>query len=176
MNSFCVVGLTEYLILDKKNMKKIIFLLMFVLLHIFYNATVFSTADNNFLKILIEIDKNIQINKNLKKHNIDDTIILAIIKKESNFKQYAISYKNARGYMQLLLSTAQMIEPDTNQCNIFELERNIRIGIKHLDNLCKTEKTQKDVIQKYYWGNKKQLTNNYYNNIIKLSKKIKVKK
>ena len=154
-------------------MKKIIFLILFISIHIFYNKSVFSSLNNNFFKILEEIDKNIQVNKNLKKHNIDDTIILAIIKKESNFKQYAVSYKNAYGYMQLLLPTAKMIEPDTNKCNIFELERNIRIGIKYLDNLCKTEKTQKDVIQKYYWGNKKQLTQYYYWDIIRLSKKIK---
>ena len=147
--------------------------LSFVFLNV--KETSSSLEHSNFLLILREIDRNIAMNENLKRHNIDDKIILALIKKESNFKQYAVSYKNAYGYMQLLLPTAKMIEPDTNKCNIFNLERNIRIGIKHLDNLCKTEKTQKDVLQKYYWGNKKQLHQYYYWDIIRLSKKIKKK-
>lgn len=104
---------------------------------------------------------------------ITEQEIIALIKKESEFNPLARSHKNAIGIMQVLLNTARQYKKDITENELFELEKNIEIGIKHLDYLAGQYKDKKEILQRYYWGNKKQLTYYYYWGIIRYANKIK---
>lgn len=74
-------------------------------------------------------------------YNVDQLLIYAVIKAESNFDENVVSNSNAKGLMQLMDSTAdevasniitnQTFEPDM----LFDAETNIKIGTKYLSEL-----------------------------------------
>ena len=78
-----------------------------------------------------------------KKYNIDENLIYAVIKAESNFNPNAKSSKNAIGLMQIMENTAKEIViklnlqiPDEElQEKLEEAELNINIGTKYLSML-----------------------------------------
>jgi len=62
---------------------------------------------------------------------VDPDLVKAIIKVESNFNQFAISRKGARGLMQLMPGTAGRYAVS----NSFDAEANIRGGVRYLRSL-----------------------------------------
>ena len=73
------------------------------------------------------------------KYSIDNSLVLAIIKTESNFNVDAVSPKGAVGLMQLMPTTAKWIS-DLNgikysEEDLFVAEKNIAIGITYLEYL-----------------------------------------
>ena len=77
------------------------------------------------------------------KYNVDEKIIFSVIKAESNFKNKAISHKDALGLMQIMEETAKDvatkydIEIDLNNAEqeILNVQNNINIGTKYLSVL-----------------------------------------
>lgn len=68
------------------------------------------------------------ITKTAKKYEIDDALVKAVIKAESNFNHKAVSPKGARGLMQLMPATASSLQvPDS-----FHPEQNIEGGCRYL--------------------------------------------
>lgn len=63
-----------------------------------------------------------------KKYNLDPVLIYATMHQESSFNQKAISYKGARGLMQLMPATAVRL----GVTNIFDPKQNIEGGAKYL--------------------------------------------
>ena len=102
----------------------------------------------NFVKLYAE---QYQVNENL---------IYAIIKAESNFEPKAISKKGAKGLMQLMEETAQdvatKIENKINQENVKEellkVENNIRIGTKYLSILLERYENKEVALAAYNAG------------------------
>lgn len=76
-----------------------------------------------------------------KEYEVDDLLVYAVIKAESNFDNSVVSKSDAKGLMQLMDSTAveiagnitseQLFEPDM----LFDAETNIKIGVKYLSEL-----------------------------------------
>ena len=74
-------------------------------------------------------------------YNVDDLLVYAVIKAESNFKSDATSNSDAKGLMQLMDTTASEISSNIatdvsfESSQLFDAETNIRIGVKYLSEL-----------------------------------------
>lgn len=98
---------------------------------------------NNILKILYPKTYQEIVSIYEEKYQIEENLIFAVIKAESNFEQKAVSNRGAIGVMQLMEETAEdvakknEIEMDENQlkeelCNV---NKNIEIGTCYLATL-----------------------------------------
>ena len=79
------------------------------------------------------------VKKYANEYNVDEYLIYAIIKAESNFNQEAVSHREAKGLMQLMYSTAEdiakRINVNLNEDNILEPDININLGTKYISML-----------------------------------------
>jgi soluble lytic murein transglycosylase-like protein len=66
--------------------------------------------------------------KHSRKYNLDFSLIMAVIKAESNFDEKAVSPANCKGLMQLGPGVCK----DYSVKNIFDPEENIRVGCEYL--------------------------------------------
>ena len=66
---------------------------------------------------------------------IDPELAFRLVKLESGFNPKATSPVKARGLTQLMLATAKHYDPSVNEKNIYERERNLRIGFSYLRDL-----------------------------------------
>lgn len=81
------------------------------------------------------------VEKYSKEYEVEKELIYAMIKAESNFKEEAVSNKDALGLMQILESTAYEVagelKIEITKEKILEPETNICLGTKYISNLIK---------------------------------------
>lgn len=79
------------------------------------------------------------VKKYANEYNVDEYLIYALIKAESNFEPNAESHRGAKGLMQLMYSTAEDISKrigiELNEDNILEPDININLGTKYISML-----------------------------------------
>lgn len=79
------------------------------------------------------------VKKYANEYGVDEYLIYAIIKAESNFEPNAESHRGAKGLMQLMYSTAadiaKRINVNLNEDNILEPDININLGTKYISML-----------------------------------------
>lgn len=79
------------------------------------------------------------VKKYANEYGVDEYLIYAIIKAESNFEPNAESHRGAKGLMQLMYSTAEdiakRINVNLNEDNILEPDININLGTKYISML-----------------------------------------
>ena len=98
---------------------------------------------NKILKIIYPKNYKEIVSIYAEKYNVDENLIFAVIKAESNFNNEAVSHKEAIGLMQIMEETAKDvakkydIKIDLNNAreDILNVQNNINIGSKYLQVL-----------------------------------------
>ena len=95
--------------------------------------------NKQMIKILYKREYSEYVSKYSRENNVDQDLIYAIIKVESNFNTSAISPSNAQGLMQLMYSTAEDVAKkngiELTKENILNPEINIEIGTIYISTL-----------------------------------------
>lgn len=99
-----------------------------------------------------------EIKKYSVEYSVDPYLVMAVIKAESNYKEEAVSNKDACGLMQLTPSTAKWLAEkikisDFKDENIYEPEMNIRLGSYYLSYLYDMYADIKCTLAAYNAGN-----------------------
>ena len=123
--------------ITKKQIIMVAIILIFCILIAFLNIPI------RIQKIIYKKDYEEYVQKYSQQYNVDENLVYALIKAESNFNANAQSSKGAIGLMQLMETTAQDVckRMDLNISNnelkekILEPEININIGTKYLSIL-----------------------------------------
>ena len=123
----------------KNNWKKIISIISVILIII----SIFMIFKDKIMKMLYPKTYREIISVYAEKYNVDENLIFAVIKAESNFNNDAISNKSAIGLMQIVEDTAIDVAKKNNidinteniEGELLNIEKNINIGTKYLSTL-----------------------------------------
>jgi hypothetical protein len=83
-----------------------------------------------------------------RQYDLDPLLVHAVIQVESGYNPYAISHAGAQGLMQLMPATARSL----GVRNSFDVEENIRAGVRHLKELKETYKDDRLALAAYNAG------------------------
>lgn len=119
----------------KGRIKIIIIMLLIVLLITFLIGPIKKQIINNLYKK----EYSEYVTKYAEMYDVEEDLIYALIKAESNFDPNAVSHQNAKGLMQLMESTAEDLAKkckiELTDKNILEPEINIQLGTKYISIL-----------------------------------------
>lgn len=119
----------------RKNVKTLLIVITIILIIILIAIGI----NKQMIKILYKKDYSQYVSKYSQEYKIDENLIYAIIKAESNFEVDAVSKSDAQGLMQLMYSTAEDIarkaDIELTKENIFEPDININLGTKYITEL-----------------------------------------
>lgn len=123
-----------------KLIKKIIILIIFAIIVLSILGKInYKTIRNQILKKIYKQEYIEYVKKYAKEYEVDEYLIYAIIKAESNFNQNAVSHREAKGLMQLIYSTAEdiakRINIEINEEKVLEPDTNINLGTKYISML-----------------------------------------
>ena len=96
----------------------------------------------NQLTLRFPLAYNQNISQQAKRYEIPEAFVYAIIRQESAFREDVISAAGARGLMQIMPATAKLVAklskiPYYNPNQLYQWEKNIKIGIAYLAGLDK---------------------------------------
>ena len=114
--------------------------ILFKILVIIITVTLLGLSPTVFNKLMIKKlykkDYSDYVSKYAEEYDIDENLIYALIKAESNFNEKAVSHQNAKGLMQLMQSTAQDLanrsQIKLTKDNILEPDININLGTQYI--------------------------------------------
>ena len=120
----------------RKNTRKSFVIAVIIILLI---IVLISSSKEPMMKITYKKDYSEYVSKYSEEYNVEEDLIYAIIKTESNFDPNAQSSKAAQGLMQLMYSTAEEIAEKINinltEENILDPEININLGTNYISSL-----------------------------------------
>ena len=121
-----------------KRLAKLLIILIIFLLICFILFKVVE-LDIIIMKKIYPLKYSDYVEKYSKKYDIDPYMVYAIIKAESNFNENAKSASNAVGLMQIMeataIETANKMNLNVTEKDLFDPELNINIGLKYFSNL-----------------------------------------
>lgn len=126
---------------NKKERKKVNILFRFLLIIITIVMIVLSSKAFNKIvkKKLYKKEYTEYVSKYAEEYDVDENLIYALIKAESNFNAKAVSHQNAKGLMQLMQSTAQDLanrsQVELTKDNILDPDININLGTQYIASL-----------------------------------------
>ena len=136
-------------------MKKILKIIIILMIIIFVVLLIYK-GKNIIYKIIYPRKYSEIVQKYSSQYDVDENLIFAIIKAESNFNENSISSKGAKGLMQLMDSTAeevaQSIGMSIEEEDILKPEININLGTKYISNLIKYYKCVELALAAYNAG------------------------
>lgn len=138
-----------------KNKKLLILLGIILLLVIFILL-----FKDKILKIIYPRTYNEIVSIYASDYNVDENLIYALIKAESNFEPEAVSHREAIGLMQIMEETAKEVAKNNNieidfenaREEIADIKNNINIGTKYLSILLEKYKNVAVAIAAYNAG------------------------
>lgn len=112
-------------------------LIMIILIILIILLIIVAITGYYILKYLYPQGYKEYVEKYSKMYDVEEELVYAMIKEESNFNQEANSHKSAIGLMQLVQETADEVglELELENVNLQDPETNIRIGTKYLSDL-----------------------------------------
>ena len=125
----------------KKTRKKVNILFRILLISITVILIILSSKAFNKLmkKKFYKKEYSEYVSKYAEEYDVDENLIYALIKAESNFNAKAVSHQNAKGLMQLMQSTAQDLanrsQINLTKENILEPDININLGTQYISAL-----------------------------------------
>ena len=121
----------------KRLAKFLIILSIFLLIYFILFRVV--ELDRIIMKKIYPLKYSEYVEKYSKEYDIDPYMVYAIIKAESNFNENAKSASNAVGLMQIMeataIETANKMDLNVTEEDLFNPELNINIGLKYFSNL-----------------------------------------
>ena len=88
-------------------------------------------------------------------YGVDENLVFAVIKAESNFQEDAVSHKDALGLMQIMKETAEDVARkyfNNSEREILNVQNNIKIGTKYLAVLLEKYKNIEVAVAAYNAG------------------------
>ena len=117
------------------NKKKAVIVLVTIAVIVFVLFKVVKVQDI-VLSALYPKKYDTEVSKYAKEYEVDENLIYAIIKAESNFDENAVSRSNAVGLMQLMYDTAvdiaKLINLEIDEEKLHEPDVNINLGTKYI--------------------------------------------
>lgn len=136
-----------------KNKKVIIFISIILIVFVFLG-----TFKNKILKIIYPTTYREVVSIYAEKYEVEENLIYAVIKAESNYNKDAVSHKGAIGLMQIMEETAKdvankykIVSIDTKE-EIINVQNNINIGTKYLQILLEKYKNKELAVAAYNAG------------------------
>lgn len=136
--------------MKKKKRKSLIILIFVIVLAIFLGKIIY----NKGLQYLYKKEYSEYVEKYSEMYNVDESLIYAIIKNESNFNSKAVSSVGAIGLMQIMESTADDVaeELEIQEYDLFSPKDNIQIGTKYFSYLLEKYGEEKLALAAYNAG------------------------
>ena len=125
----------------KKQKKKvnIMFKLLLVIIIIILVAIIAEPLRKLMAKRIYKKEYSEYVSKYAEAYKVEENLIYALIKAESNFNAKAVSHQNAKGLMQLMQSTAQDLanrsQINLTKDNILDPDININLGTQYISSL-----------------------------------------
>ena len=125
----------------KKDRKRFIIILIFILICLFILVKVVKLP-RIILEQIYPLQYEEYVEEYAKEYKVDEALIYAMIKAESNFDQTANSSSGAKGLMQIMDGTVQEIITSLGLDNdktydLYDAQTNIMLGTKYFSNLLK---------------------------------------
>lgn len=138
-----------------KNKKALIFIIIILIVFVFLGI-----FKNKILKIIYPKTYKEIVSVYAEKYSVEENLIFALIKAESNFNSNAVSHRNAIGVMQIMEETAKdvankssiKIDNDNIKEELLKIDNNINLGTKYLSILLERYKSEEIAVASYNAG------------------------
>lgn len=146
----------EWIRMEKRKQKALFKIGLLFLLFAALVALVTAVTYRSMLKAFYPMKETALVERYAAENGLDEALIYAVIKTESNFDPEAVSAAKAKGLMQLTLPTFQWLQSKTGEKlsgdALFDKETNVRYGTLFLRLLKEEFGTTQEILAAYHAG------------------------